>query len=219
MAYTVAGPAGHKKIKFNCQRCQADLTSPLEEAGERFPCPTCGAEFVTPGMVELQQQQHQQATAARLRREAAEVLAAQSRQAAAARAQSEAADASGQSTAAPPPTPPKAVVSLAYAAPAVAAADSVPEYADILHGNRMLRIFAGIVAAFGWVAIVVSVLGLVLFCWQFRYSYYGPSNVGLVLFVGGLVYALPCFVVAIMLRMYGALAVAVRDIARTSYRP
>ena len=59
MEYTVAGSPGKRRVKFACARCAAELESPLAEAGRRFPCPTCGQEFVTPGEREFRQEQQQ----------------------------------------------------------------------------------------------------------------------------------------------------------------
>jgi predicted RNA-binding Zn-ribbon protein involved in translation (DUF1610 family) len=56
--YTVTGKVGGKRIvKFECPACAAPIESPLEEAGQKFPCPSCGNKFVTPGVDELRQQQ------------------------------------------------------------------------------------------------------------------------------------------------------------------
>lgn len=37
-----------KGIKFTCPKCGASLKSPLEDSGKRFPCPTCGNEVLVP---------------------------------------------------------------------------------------------------------------------------------------------------------------------------
>lgn len=42
-----------KKVSYNCPRCAAELESPLENAGQRFPCPTCGHELTVPGIEKL----------------------------------------------------------------------------------------------------------------------------------------------------------------------
>src|SRR4051794_2361852 len=60
MGYHVrAGARGKRVVEFSCPHCQAPLQSPLEEAGQRFACPNCGGEFLTPGHTELRQWQEQ----------------------------------------------------------------------------------------------------------------------------------------------------------------
>lgn len=57
MKYEVTGKVGGKRIiKFECQLCRVPIDSPLEEAGQKFPCPSCSREFLTPGIAELKQQ-------------------------------------------------------------------------------------------------------------------------------------------------------------------
>ena len=51
---------GQRIVQFKCKHCTADLSSPLREAGEKFPCPTCDQEFVTPGKLELQEIREQE---------------------------------------------------------------------------------------------------------------------------------------------------------------
>ena len=63
MKYTINGSAGQRQVTFACPRCRASLKSPLEEAGEVYPCPTCGSEFTTPGVDELR---HERRVAVRL---------------------------------------------------------------------------------------------------------------------------------------------------------
>lgn len=38
------------KVKFDCPRCKTRLSSRIKEAGGIDSCPTCGAQFRTPGM-------------------------------------------------------------------------------------------------------------------------------------------------------------------------
>ncbi len=40
-------------VVHDCPSCDATLRSPIEEAGQRFPCPDCGEAVVTPGEKEL----------------------------------------------------------------------------------------------------------------------------------------------------------------------
>jgi predicted RNA-binding Zn-ribbon protein involved in translation (DUF1610 family) len=58
--YEVRGQHGKKIVSFACTECQSQLRSPLAEAGQRFPCPTCGAKLITPGAKELEQEATQQ---------------------------------------------------------------------------------------------------------------------------------------------------------------
>ena len=43
-----------KQVAFVCPTCRTDLQAPLEEAGQQFTCPTCGAASITPGARELE---------------------------------------------------------------------------------------------------------------------------------------------------------------------
>jgi DNA-directed RNA polymerase subunit M/transcription elongation factor TFIIS len=53
MKYLIKGSiSGKRKVEFHCPTCNAILVSPLEEAGQPFPCPTCGRKFTTPGVAE-----------------------------------------------------------------------------------------------------------------------------------------------------------------------
>src|SRR6185437_11312136 len=57
MKYTVSSTfSGKRRVKFECSSCSSPVESPLEEAGQKFPCPTCGMEFITPGIEERQRQ-------------------------------------------------------------------------------------------------------------------------------------------------------------------
>jgi DNA-directed RNA polymerase subunit RPC12/RpoP len=42
-----------KVVKYRCPHCEADLESPLKEAGSEQPCPICYRRFKTPGEKEL----------------------------------------------------------------------------------------------------------------------------------------------------------------------
>src|SRR6266542_3574703 len=46
--------SGLRRVVFACPFCNTDLESPIEEAGDRFACPNCGRESVTPGKPELE---------------------------------------------------------------------------------------------------------------------------------------------------------------------
>ncbi|HEY1687194.1 MAG TPA: hypothetical protein VGG19_20710 [Tepidisphaeraceae bacterium] len=91
-----------------------------------------------------------------------------------------------------------------------------PEYQDILRGNQLLSFFGSLLAALGWVGLLIAAAGLAYaIYWRIKGDM--EAFVGLEAFIGGLTYAVPCFVGAVILRMYGALAIAVRDIARNSF--
>lgn len=50
MEYSVRDPMlGPPVVSYACASCGMALESPLEEAGTKQKCPTCGAPFVTPG--------------------------------------------------------------------------------------------------------------------------------------------------------------------------
>ncbi len=44
---------GKQTVSYECGHCNAPLESPLEDAGDTFPCPTCGGSVQTPGSDEL----------------------------------------------------------------------------------------------------------------------------------------------------------------------
>jgi uncharacterized Zn finger protein (UPF0148 family) len=78
--YTVSAPKGGKRVvTYECVLCRSPLKSPLEEAGQTFPCPTCGANVQTPGATELEQQREVDRRQRAERDEAAKMLAAAAR--------------------------------------------------------------------------------------------------------------------------------------------
>ena len=161
--------------------------------------------------MEYQREQQQQADAARQREQALQRLV-----------QEAAANPAPEPSTPPSSTPSASSIPrpLAYRAPAQDTADAMPTYPDIVRGNRLLRGFATVLAALGWVALAIAAIGLLMFFVGVVQAYaYGPRVSGLTLFFGGVTYGLPCLVAAAMLRMYGALAMAVRDIARNSHKP
>jgi len=46
------GLVGRPRVTYSCPRCQSPLESPLEEAGTKQPCPTCGVGIIVPGIKE-----------------------------------------------------------------------------------------------------------------------------------------------------------------------
>jgi uncharacterized Zn finger protein (UPF0148 family) len=78
--YTIHERKGKRIIAFACPRCQSPLESPLEEAGQTFPCPTCGTHVTTPGLKEFREQQARE-TAARAAAEGRRAEEAQREQA------------------------------------------------------------------------------------------------------------------------------------------
>ncbi len=55
MGYTVRkNIAGKHRVHYQCPHCDGALESPLEEAGQKFHCPGCGKDVVTPGQADLQ---------------------------------------------------------------------------------------------------------------------------------------------------------------------
>src|SRR2546428_8973571 len=64
MNYTVKGVGRNRKVGFTCAACGAAIESPLTDAGQTFPCPTCGRDFVTPGVPELEQWRREEAARA-----------------------------------------------------------------------------------------------------------------------------------------------------------
>jgi DNA-directed RNA polymerase subunit RPC12/RpoP len=52
---------GKRRVLFDCPSCAANLEAPLEEAGQKFPCPTCGHRLLTPGIDELVRLQQEEA--------------------------------------------------------------------------------------------------------------------------------------------------------------
>ncbi len=51
MNYTVDG----NKVRFACAACNTKLTTRLVKAGQTDFCPSCGAQFISPGQIELKQ--------------------------------------------------------------------------------------------------------------------------------------------------------------------
>jgi DNA-directed RNA polymerase subunit RPC12/RpoP len=49
---------GRRTVSYDCPRCAARLSSPLEEAGKKDSCPDCGATFTVPGTEELDRVSH-----------------------------------------------------------------------------------------------------------------------------------------------------------------
>ncbi len=62
MDYTVKSVKGKRVVAFACPRCNFALESPLEEAGGRYPCPTCQHELIVPGVRELKKLRAEEAT-------------------------------------------------------------------------------------------------------------------------------------------------------------
>lgn len=48
----VKGLLGRYSVKYDCPKCKARLTSPLDDAGAADTCPDCGFVFVVPGTAE-----------------------------------------------------------------------------------------------------------------------------------------------------------------------
>ena len=193
MEYQVTGKVGGKRIiKFNCPTCNIPIESPLKEAGQRFPCPSCGREFLTPGIEELEQEQEavrktaavEHMTAARwakMEAQAERIATEQGRKKAEA-------DAPG----------PVAMVS-----PEVrryVAGLMLPEYVGISVGASALRIFSGVAvgaACFSALRLIGGVQETVI--------------ASLALILGYLA-------VAAFFYLLASLSVAIRDIARNSFR-
>ena len=57
---------GKSIVVYNCQYCESNLESPLEEAGSKQACPTCQHEIMTPGRAALQKQRDDDAQKAAL---------------------------------------------------------------------------------------------------------------------------------------------------------
>jgi hypothetical protein len=112
------------------------------------------------------------------------------------------------------PTPP---VSLEYAAAAALnktkRKNSIPGYAAIESGAAWLNLFAIIVGAIGWVCIILA--AVIVIVGAIRQSL-GAETLTIALVAG--VYGLGCIITAAFLRMNASLALAVRDIARNSFR-
>jgi hypothetical protein len=52
---------GKQTVRYQCPTCQGELLSPLEDAGKKELCPTCGAKLNVPGTAELVEYRRQQA--------------------------------------------------------------------------------------------------------------------------------------------------------------
>lgn len=94
-----------------------------------------------------------------------------------------------------------------------AEAQSAPRYRAIVKGARLLDVFAIIANALGLLAVVCGVgVGILVGGTS------GNKLIGVSIAAVGLAYAIILFVVAAFLKMQGALALAVRDIAINTSR-
>lgn len=127
-----------------------------------------------------------------------------------------------------PPLPSASVPSvLAYRAPSKPSKLAAPQndYPEIAQGNRLLKLAARVLMIFGWIGIVAAVIGLIgaiiALVSPASANSLDASNrlaASLAISLVGLCYAIASFVGAIILKMYGALAMAVRDIAVNTAR-
>lgn len=171
-----------KWIVWSCPQCNAELRSPLQEAGTRQSCPQCKTELLTPGAKEL----------GRIRAEEARQRAREEAQ-----RQQEAA-----ATQAP------AVV--AYAPPAAKPVQS-PDYKAITTGAFVLGLAAAVYLVLGAAAFLFG-LAMIINGMTGGASGNLPDGAGLA--VSGLI----ALCVGAVIRMIGAVGLAVRDIARNSFR-
>lgn len=201
MTYSVSSLLGKGLVEFQCPSCQEGLERSLEDAGQTSNCDRCRAEVIVPGLSELDLQR--EAEAARMRADEQRLLAdARAVEELRAREAAIAEDRRARDAAA-----------------AQAGARRPPEYRQIVEGASWLGGFATFLTLCGALLIVAGFVGSVAACAQFTepqevalvgYTILAPSVVGIlagILFTG----------FGAMLRMFGALGIAVRDLARNSF--
>lgn len=91
-------------------------------------------------------------------------------------------------------------------------APAAPEYRDVVKGAGTLNLLASLVAAFGWILILIGGMGLVVVLTDHKQ---GVALAGS--FLSAIVSGIGFIVAATFMRMNAALALAVRDIARNSF--
>lgn len=208
MTYKLLGGIGtRRRVAFACPVCGAELQAPLSDAGRTYPCPTCSRELVVPGADVLRQEAASAAALAAQRRDAAAVT-------------SEALpfaipepddDAAGQ-TAAP---------QLEYAGggrPAAADAHGgstlPPEYRQIVTAARAVIVFA-------YLAFGLGVFGLVIAGVIFLLGLAGnplARGAGAAMALTLLPPSLSLIAIGSVLYLFAHVGLAVRDIARNSFR-
>jgi hypothetical protein len=205
--YTVGERKGRWTVSFACIRCHSQLESPLDEAGQTFPCPTCGSDVTTPGQKELQSQL-EDARAAETARQA-QVRQAQETHASSAQQLIYASS--------PPHTPAETPPSANRLVPA---RPDVPNYEGIVTGNDAMSGLATLVRILAAVYVGIALLVLV---WPLT------RGEGTVVPMMELVVSCACamvvaatgitlLILASLLRMLGALGLAMRDMAINSFR-
>lgn len=93
---------------------------------------------------------------------------------------------------------------------------AVPGYRDILAGAATVRTIAVIVAVIGWVGAIVYGLATIIFI-----AVAGPRDALPYLLVGGsaaVVHLVACLAISSLWQLGAGLSIAVRDIARNSFR-
>jgi DNA-directed RNA polymerase subunit RPC12/RpoP len=64
---------GSRSVQYDCPRCNAALSSSLDDAGKPDTCPDCGARFIVPGAEERDRIRGEEAAAAKERSEQKEL--------------------------------------------------------------------------------------------------------------------------------------------------
>lgn len=195
-----------KKIDFTCPHCGTHLQSPITEAGLEFPCPTCARTVVTPGQDFLAKLRTDEAKAsqavierdkvARQRREEASLLAATM--------------ASAESLSPPLERPPQTSTD-----------NRIPTYQPILAGASILRFFAMVAYVLGALALIAGIATL---------AESDRSNLGSTIeqaaqisrlraSATSLITTSICIILAAaVMNLLAVVSLAIRDMARNSFR-
>jgi hypothetical protein len=202
----IGGIGSRRRVAFACPVCGAELEAPLSDAGRVYPCPTCSRELVVPGADVLQREA-----------ESAAALAEQHRKAAAA--------AEPLPFAIPEPDEPSQTQAagqrLDYAHSARPAADgapgtsaSPPEYRQLVTAARMVIVFA-------YLAFGLGVFGLVIAGVIFLLGLAGnptARGAGAAMAFSLLFPSIGSIASGSVLYLFAHVGLAVRDIARNSFR-
>lgn len=91
---------------------------------------------------------------------------------------------------------------------------TIPAYSDILHGSSLLCIGGNILIGLGGLAVLIGPIGGALSASDAA----GALGGALAGFVGGAVVGVGIAVVGVLVRLFAAMALAHRDMARNSFR-
>ena len=93
-----------------------------------------------------------------------------------------------------------------------------PDYAEITSGARVLSAVGMFLVVVGAIGIVIGLMiGLTMLTTAMKSTAVAMGPSGVVVIVGSMFYGVPVVLTGLVVRMLGAVALAVRDIARNSF--